>query len=162
MGHGFDDQGRKSDGDGNLRDWWSQASAEAYESRAAKLVEQYGRYEPEPGFFVNGQLTLGENIGDLGGVTLAWRAYQKSLNGATPPALDGRSGEERFFLSLAQIWRIKSRPETTIRRLKTDTHSPPKFRVNGPIRNFTPFYEAFDLKDSDKLWLPTEERVEIW
>ncbi len=162
IGHGFDDQGRKSDGDGNLVDWWTEEDAKAYEERTAKLVAQYETFEPEPGFFVNGQLTLGENIGDLGGLTLAYRAYQKSLDGKPAPAVDGLSGEQRFFLSLAQIWRIKSRPETTIRRLKTDTHSPPKFRVNGPIRNFTPFYEAFDLKDSDKLWLPTEERVEIW
>ena len=162
IGHGFDDQGRKSDGEGNLRDWWTEADAKAYEGLTAKLVSQYEAYEPEPGFFVNGQLTLGENIGDLGGLTLAYRAYQKSLNGKSAPKRDGLSGEQRFFLSLAQIWRIKQRPETTIQRLKTDTHSPPKFRVNGPVRNMSDFYEAFEVSEKDAMWLPPEERVEIW
>ena len=162
IGHGFDDQGRKSDGEGNLRDWWTEADAKAYEGLTAKLVSQYETYEPEPGFFVNGQLTLGENIGDLGGLTLAYRAYQKSLNGKAAPKMDGLSGDQRFFLSLAQIWRIKQRPETTIQRLKTDTHSPPKFRVNGPVRNMSDFYEAFDISEKDAMWLPPEERVEIW
>jgi endothelin-converting enzyme len=106
IGHGFDDQGRKSDGDGNLVDWWTEEDAKAYEERTAKLVAQYETFEPEPGFFVNGQLTLGENIGDLGGLTLAYRAYQKSLDSKPALAIDGLSGEQRFFLSLAQIWRI--------------------------------------------------------
>lgn len=162
IGHGFDDQGRRSDGDGNLRDWWTENDAKAYGERTSKLVEQYGKYEPLDGQAVNGQLTLGENIGDLGGLTLAWRAYQKSLNGKTPEAIDDYSGEQRFFLSLAQIWRINTRPEMIMRRLKTDTHSPPKFRVNGPLTNFQPFYGVFELKDTDKLWRPEAERVSIW
>jgi len=111
---------------------------------------------------VNGQLTLGENIGDLGGITLAYRAYLESMKGKWPPMVDGLTGEQRFFLSLAQIWRIKQRTETTIRRLKTDTHSPPKFRVNGPVRNFDDFYKAFNVKAKDSMWLAPEERVQIW
>ena len=162
IGHGFDDQGRKSDGDGNLRDWWTEEDAKAYEARTSKLVAQYEKFEPESGFFVNGQLTLGENIGDLGGITLAYRAYLESMKGKWPPMVDGLTGEQRFFLSLAQIWRIKQRTETTIRRLKTDTHSPPKFRVNGPVRNFDDFYKAFNVKAKDSMWLAPEERVQIW
>ena len=162
IGHGFDDQGRKSDGDGNLRDWWTEEDAKAYEARTSKLVAQYEKFEPESGFFVNGQLTLGENIGDLGGITLAYRAYLESMKGKWPPMVDGLTGEQRFFLSLAQIWRIKQRTETTIRRLKTDTHSPPKFRVNGPVRNFDDFYKAFSVKAKDSMWLAPEERVQIW
>jgi len=162
IGHGFDDQGRKSDGDGNLRDWWTEEDAKAYEARTSKLVAQYEKFEPESGFFVNGQLTLGENIGDLGGITLAYRAYLESMQGKWPPMVDGLTGEQRFFLSLAQIWRIKQRTETTIRRLKTDTHSPPKFRVNGPVRNFDDFYKAFNVKAKDSMWLAPEERVQIW
>ncbi len=163
IGHGFDDQGRKSDGDGNLRDWWNEEDAKAYEARTSKLVAQYEKYEPEPGFFVNGQLTLGENIGDLGGITLAHRAYHRSMGEkGEPPLVDELTGDQRFFLSLAQIWRIKQRPETTIRRLKTDTHSPPKFRVNGPVRNYAAFYTAFNVKEGDAMWLLPEDRVEIW
>ncbi len=162
IGHGFDDQGRRSDGDGNLRDWWTENDAKAYGERTNKLVDQYAQYEPLEGQKVNGQLTLGENIGDLGGLTLAWRAYQKSLDGQPPAEIDGYSGAERFFLSLAQIWRINTRPEMIMRRLKTDTHSPPKFRVNGPLTNFQPFYDTFGLSDSDKLWRPESERVRIW
>ncbi|MBT5927021.1 MAG: M13 family metallopeptidase [Verrucomicrobia bacterium] len=162
IGHGFDDQGRKSDGDGNLRDWWTEDDANAYEARTSKLVAQYEKFEPEPGFFVNGQLTLGENIGDLGGITLSYRAYLQSMKGKRPPMIDDLTGEKRFFLSLAQIWRIKQRPETTIRRLKTDTHSPPKFRVNGPIRNFDDFYKSFNVKEKDTMWLAPEDRVQIW
>ena len=162
IGHGFDDQGRKSDGDGNLRDWWTEADAKAYEALTSKLVAQYETYEPEPGFFVNGQLTLGENIGDLGGLTLAYRAYLKSLKSKWAPIINELTGDQRFFLSLAQIWRIKQRPETTIQRLKTDTHSPPKFRVNGPVRNIEDFYGAFKVSEGDQMWLPPEERVQIW
>ncbi len=162
IGHGFDDQGRKSDGDGNLRDWWTKDDAKAYIQRTRQLVEQYGQYQPLEGQTINGQLTLGENIGDLGGLTLAWRAWKKSLNGQTPPAIGGYSGEERFFLSFAQIWRINTRPEMTMRRLKTDTHSPPKFRVIGPLSNFQPFYNVFKLTPNDRMWRPKNKRVRIW
>ncbi len=162
IGHGFDDQGRKSDGDGNLVDWWSEESATAYDAKAQQIVEQYNRFEPLEGFTVNGQLTLGENIGDLGGLTLAWRAFQESLGGSTPDPIDGFSAAQRFYLSFAQIWRVKSTTELTIRRLKTDTHSPPRFRVNGPLHNFTPFYEAFEVKAGDGMWIAPDQRVSIW
>ena len=163
IGHGFDDQGRKSDGNGNLVDWWTQSSADAYESRAQEIVKQYNNYQPVNGFNVNGQLTLGENIGDLGGLTLAWKAYQNSLkNQPAPDPIDGFTHEQRFFISYAQIWRIKSTTEQTIRRIKTDTHSPPKFRVNGPLRNFQPFYEVFGLENSNAMWFKPESRVSIW
>ena len=162
IGHGFDDQGRRSDGDGNLRDWWTQSDAKAYGERTRQLVDQYAQFEPLEGQKVNGQLTLGENIGDLGGLTLAWRAYQKSLEGQPPADIDGYSGAKRFFLSLAQIWRINTRPEMIMRRLKTDTHSPPKFRVNGPLTNFQPFYDVFGVSQSDQMWRPEGDRVSIW
>ena len=162
IGHGFDDQGRRSDGDGNLRDWWTQSDAKAYGERTRQLVDQYAQFEPLEGQKVNGQLTLGENIGDLGGLTLAWRAYQKSLEGQPPADIDGYSGAKRFFLSLAQIWRINTRPEMIMRRLKTDTHSPPKFRVNGPLTNFQPFYDVFEVSQSDQMWRPEGDRVSIW
>ena len=163
IGHGFDDQGRKSDGNGNLIDWWTQSSADAYESRAQNIVEQYNSYQPIEGFNVNGQLTLGENIGDLGGLTLAWKAYLNSLKSKqAPEPIDGFTHQQRFFISYAQIWRIKSTTEMTIRRIKTDTHSPPKFRVNGPLKNFQPFYEVFDLKKSNEMWFKPEDRISIW
>lgn len=162
IGHGFDDQGRKSNGDGNLTDWWTEASASAYEKRAAQLVEQYNEYQPVKGFNVNGQLTLGENIGDLGGLTLAWKAYMNSLNGKSPDPIDGFTHGQRFFISYAQIWRIKSTTEMTIRRIKTDSHSPPKFRVNGPLKNFQPFYQTFDVKKDMGMWLSEDQRVSIW
>ena len=162
IGHGFDDQGRKSDGEGNLRDWWTKEDARAYEERTRRLVDQYSVYEPLEGQKVNGLLTLGENIGDLGGLTLAWRAWKRSLKGRTPPEIDGCSGEERFFLSFAQIWRLKTRPEMVMRRLRTDTHSPPRFRVIGPLSNFQPFYDVFGLQEEDRMWRPPQERIRIW
>ena len=162
IGHGFDDQGRKSDGDGNLVEWWSKDSAQAYEGLAAKIVAQYNEFEPLEGFKVNGQLTLGENIGDLGGLTLAWRALQNAINSKDVSRIDGYSPQQRFFLSFAQIWRVKQTTELTIRRLKTDTHSPPQFRVNGPLMNFTPFYESFGIQSDNAMWIDPVSRVSIW
>lgn len=162
IGHGFDDQGRKSDGDGNLVEWWSKDSAEAYEGLAARIVAQYNEFEPLEGFKVNGQLTLGENIGDLGGLTLAWRALQNALKDKNQTMIDGYSPQQRFFLSFAQIWRVKQTTELTIRRLKTDTHSPPEFRVNGPLMNFTPFFEAFGVEEENRMWTNPSARVSIW
>ena len=163
IGHGFDDQGRKSDGDGVLRDWWTQADGEKYEVIAARLVDQFNEYQPVPGKFINGELTLGENIGDLGGITLAWRAYQLSLEGKEAPAkIDGYTDAQRFFLSFAQIWRNKQREEATIQRLKTDPHSPPRYRVLGTLPNFDPFYDAFDVQPGDALYRPPEQRIRIW
>ena len=163
IGHGYDDQGRKSDGDGILRDWWTEKDAEEFHARTERLVEQFNRYSPVEGFTINGQLTLGENIGDLGGMTLAWRAYQKSLEGKPAPAkIDGLTAAQRFFISYAQIWRGKAREAYMIQMLKTNPHSPPEYRVKGPLANFTPFYEAFGIEEGDAMYLPPEQRVSIW
>jgi predicted metalloendopeptidase len=163
MGHGFDDQGRKSDGHGLLRDWWTPRDAAQYQRRVEKLVQQYARYSPLPGQHINGRLTLGENIGDLNGLTLAWRAYHKSLAGKpAPPPIDGLTGDQRFFISFAQIWRNKARPEYLAKQLKTDPHSPPRFRLLGSLANFTPFYEVYHVRPGDRMYRPPEERVELW
>ncbi len=162
IGHGFDDQGRKSDGNGVLRDWWTEADAAEYTKRADQLVAQYEAFQPLEGQRINGRLTLGENIGDLGGLTLAWRAYQMSKNGDKPEPIDGYSGDQRFFLNYAQIWRSKIRDQALEQRLKTDSHSPPEYRVIGPLPNFTPFYETFGVEEGDKMYMPEAQRVSIW
>jgi predicted metalloendopeptidase len=162
IGHAFDDQGRRFDGQGNMRDWWSAEDASAYQASAARLVEQYNQYEPLEGLRVNGKLTLGENIGDLTGITIAYRAYLKSLEGEEAPVLDGLTGLQRFFIGYAQIWRTKFREEFLRQRIVSDPHSPPEFRVNGPLRNSPEFFQAFGVQDGDGMWLPPEERVKIW
>lgn len=162
LSHGFDDQGRKSDGDGNLRDWWTDKDAEAFKARAENLVAQYDAFEPLPGQRVQGKLTLGENIGDLGGLTIAYRAYQLSLGGKEAPVIDGFTGPQRFFIGWAQVWRRKYRDAELQRRLLTDPHSPAEFRVLGIVSNMPEFYAAFDLKQGDELFRPESERVKIW
>ena len=162
MGHAFDDQGRRFDGDGNLNDWWTEEDSAAYDERSAKLVEQYDAFEALPDLHVNGQLTLGENIGDLTGVTIGYRAYVKSLGGVEAPVIDGRTGAERFFFGYAQVWRAKYREEILRQRLVADPHSPPDFRVIGPLRNSPDFYETFGVQEGDAMWLEPEERVKIW
>ena len=162
MGHGFDDQGRKTDGNGEQRDWWTEADGAAFKARADVLVDQFNSYEPLPGETVNGELTLGENIGDLTGITMAYNAYKKSLNGKPAPVIDGLTGDQRFFLSYAQIWQRKFRDEALLNRLKTDPHSPGEYRANGIVRNFDAWYEAFNVQPSDALYLPPEKRVKIW
>ncbi len=162
MGHAFDDQGRRFDGDGNLRDWWSEYDAAAYEESASTLVKQFDQFQALPDLNVNGKLTLGENIGDLTGIAIAYRAYLKSLGGKEAPVLDGFSGAQRFFIGYAQIWRTRLREEAMRERVLSDPHSPPEFRVNGPLRNSPEFFEAFAVKEGDGMWLPPEERVKIW
>lgn len=164
MGHGFDDQGAKSDGAGNLRDWWTAKDKANFEALQTKLVAQYNGFCPfDAGkTCVNGQLTLGENIGDLGGLSLAYRAYRLSLDGKQPPVIDGYTGDQRFFMAWAQVWRAKAREEMARQLLVTDPHSPPEYRVNGIVRNFDEWYRAFDVKPGDKLYLPPEQRVRIW
>ena len=164
IGHGFDDQGSKFDGDGNLTDWWTEADREAFEARTGKLIEQYNQLEPiaAPGHHVNGALTIGENIGDLGGLTIAHKAYQISLSGKNAPALDGFDGYQRLFIGWAQVWRSKNRPEAAIQRIATDPHSPDEHRCNAVLRNLNEFYEAFDVTEKDALWLSESERVRIW
>ncbi len=164
IGHGFDDQGSRYDGDGKLTEWWTEEDREAFEARTKSLVDQYNVLSPEgaDGQTVNGELTIGENIGDLGGLAIAWKAYLRSLDGAEPPVIDGLTGAERFFLAWAQAWQQKSRPEETVRLLTIDPHSPNEFRCNQIVRNLAPFHEAYGTKPGDKLWLDPAERVSIW
>ena len=162
ISHGFDDQGRKSDGAGNLRDWWTAQDAAAFEQRANMLVEQYSAFEPIPGARVNGRLTLGENIGDVSGVAIAYRAYKKSLEGRPARVIDGFTGDQRFFLGYAQVWRTMAREQTLRQNLLTDTHSPGMYRTNGVLANIPAFYEAFNVRQGDRMYLPAERRVKIW
>lgn len=165
IGHGFDDQGAKYDGDGNLVDWWTDQDRTEFGARTKKLIEQYDEYVPRQlsnGHHVNGAFTVGENIGDLGGLSIALLAYRLSLKGEPAPVLDGLTGEQRVFFGWAQVWRTKSRDAEAIRRLAIDPHSPPEFRCNGVIRNMDAFYEAFDVTENDALYLDPERRVRIW
>ena len=164
IGHGFDDQGSKYDGDGALNNWWTDADRAAFEERTKALIAQYDALIPEeaPDVNVNGALTIGENIGDLGGLTIAFKAYQISLQGKISPVIEGMSGEKRLMLSWAQIWRAKVRPEEMRRRIATDPHSPAEFRCNQILKNFTPFYQEFGVTEKDALWLEEQSRVQIW
>ena len=162
MGHGFDDQGSKSDARGVLRTWWQPQDDQAFRKRVDNLAAQYDQFVALPGLTVNGRLTLGENIGDLGGLTVSLAAYHLSLNGKKAPVLAGLSGEQRFFLSFAQVWRALYRDEQLRTLVMSNPHSPPKFRVNGTVRNVDAWYEAFAVKAGDQLYLPPEERVRIW
>lgn len=162
MGHGFDDQGSKSDGDGKQRDWWSESDREAFEARTGELIKQYDQFEALPGLHVNGEFTQGENIGDLTGLTMGYAAYKRSLNGKEAPIIDGLTGDQRFFLAYAQIWARKFRDEELHNRIKTDPHSPGEFRANGIVRNFDAWYEAFNIQPGDAMYLPPEKRVKIW
>jgi putative endopeptidase len=162
MGHGFDDQGSKSDAHGVLRTWWQPQDDQAFRKRVDSLAAQYDEFVALPGLKVNGRLTLGENIGDLGGLSVAYEAYHVSLNGKKPPDLDGLTADQRFFLSWAQVWRSLYRDEQLRTLVMSNPHSPPKFRVNGPVRNIDAWYKAFDVKDGDQLYLPPEDRVRIW
>ncbi|MEY4452898.1 MAG: hypothetical protein RIT51_576 [Actinomycetota bacterium] len=165
IGHGFDDQGSKYDGDGALISWWTDADREAFENLTKELIAQYDELTPtglSDEYKVNGALTIGENIGDLGGIMIAYKAYLMSLGGEEPPVVDGRTGAERFLLSWGQIWRGKSREEIAIQRLATDPHSPSEFRCNQVARNFDVFHETFGTKPGDKMWLEPEKRVSIW
>jgi len=164
IGHGFDDQGSKYDGDGRLTDWWTAADREAFEALTSSLIAQYDALEPAqvPGHHVNGALTIGENIGDLGGLSIAYDAYLLSLGGQEAPVVDGLTGAQRFFLSWAQAWQIAIRDEEAIRLLSIDPHSPNEFRCNQIVRNIDEFYAAFGVTEGDRLWLPEAERVTIW
>lgn len=164
IGHGFDDQGSQFDGTGELRNWWTEDDRKAFEALTSRLVDQYNVLSPSaaPGHTVNGRLTLGENIGDLGGLTIAYKAYRLSLDGQEPPVLDALTGEQRFFVSWAAAWRQVIRGEEAIRRLATDPHSPNEFRTNAIARNLDAFHAAFSVTEEDGMWMPPEERVSIW
>lgn len=162
IGHGFDDQGSKYDGQGNLRSWWTDADREAFDALSQKLVAQYDKFEAIEGQNVNGSLTLGENIGDLAGVTIGYKAYQMSLLGKDAPVIDGLTGAQRFFMGYAQVWRSKSREDALRSQLLSDPHSPGEFRVNGIAPNVDAFYQAFDVKEGDGMYLNPADRVKIW
>ncbi|MFD1814509.1 M13 family metallopeptidase [Rhodococcus gannanensis] len=164
IGHGFDDQGAKYDGDGNMIDWWTDDDRTEFGKRTKALIEQYNEFEPKalPGHTVNGEFTIGENIGDLGGLSIALEAYRIALEGQDAPELDGLTGLQRVFFGWAQVWRTKARNEEALRRLAVDPHSPPEFRCNGVVRNLDSFHEAFDVQPGDALFLEPEKRVKIW
>ncbi|WP_422395710.1 M13 family metallopeptidase [Rhodococcus sovatensis] len=164
IGHGFDDQGAKYDGDGNMIDWWTDSDRSEFGKRTTALIDQYNEFEPKalPGHKVNGQFTIGENIGDLGGLSIAVAAYKIALDGKDAPILDGLTGLQRVFFGWSQVWRTKARDEEAIRRLAVDPHSPAEFRCNGVVRNLDSFHEAFDVKSGDALYLDPAERVRIW
>ena len=163
MTHGFDDEGRQFDFEGNLKDWWTEDDAKKFDVKAKMVIDQYNKYTVLDTMHVNGQLTLGENLADLGGITLAYEAFKNySEQGKSMDKIDGFTADQRFFLSWAQIWRSISRDEAMAQRINTDPHSPGRFRCNGPISNFEPFYNAFGIKQGDKLWRSDAERAKIW
>ncbi len=164
IGHGFDDQGAKYDGDGNLENWWTDSDRDEFGKRTTALIAQYDEFEPKalPGQRVNGSFTIGENIGDLGGLSIALKAYEIALDGEPAAVIDGLTGLQRVFFGWAQVWRTKVRNEEATRRLAVDPHSPPEFRCNGVVRNIDSFYEAFDVNPGDALYLEPRARVKIW
>ncbi len=164
VGHGFDDQGSKYDGDGNINNWWSEKDLSEFENRTKSLIDQYDVLRPEaaPDVHVNGALTIGENIGDLGGLTIAYKAYKIALGGKPSEVIDGLTGEQRLFFNWARVWRGKSRPDEARRLITIDPHSPAEFRCNQIVKNLDEFVEAFGVSENDKLFMPKEERVRIW
>ncbi len=162
ISHGFDDQGSQYDGAGNLRDWWSADDRARFDAKTRRLVQQYGAYVPLPGYPLNGELSLGENIADNSGLAIAWKAWRLSLGGRPAPVIDGRSGEERFFFGFAQVWRGKSRDEALIQQIKAGPHAPAEFRANGTVRNHPGFYATFGVEAGDGMYLAPEQRVSIW
>ena len=160
--HGFDDQGRKSDGDGNMREWWTEEDGNKFDERAQVVIDQYNEFVPIDTLHINGELTLGENIADIGGLTVSYNAYQLSLNGEEPAVLNGFTGNQRVFLGWAQVWRMIARDEYLRNQVLTDPHSYGKYRVIGVMNNLPEFYAAFDVKEGDGHYLPEDERVNIW
>ena len=162
MTHGFDDQGRQYDKDGNLKDWWIKMDADQFKSKTQAIADQYSKYTVLSDLKVNGNLTLGENIADIGGLAIAYQAFKMTKQGQSTEKIDGLSPDQRFFLSFAQVWRIKIRDEAVRMRISTDPHSPAMYRVNGPLSNMDAFYTAFDIKPGNKMYRPENERVHIW
>jgi endothelin-converting enzyme/putative endopeptidase len=163
IGHGFDDQGRQFDAAGKLRDWWTPESAKRFVERSGALVKQYDAYEPLPGVRIKGELTQGENIGDLGGLEMAYAAYRRHVAAhGEPPVIDGLTGDQRFFIAYGYSWQTKQREGALRQQLLTNEHSPATFRVNGVVRNVDAWYKAFNVQPGDKMYLPPEQRVHIW
>jgi putative endopeptidase len=162
MTHGFDDQGRQYDADGTLRDWWTKDDADKFKVRADQVVNQYNNFTVLDTMHVNGKLTLGENLADLGGLNVAYEAYKKTKQGQSNAKIDGFTPDQRFFLSWAQVWRGSQRPEAAAQRILTDPHSPEQFRTNAPISNIDAWYNAFDIKPGDKMYKKPEDRIKVW
>jgi predicted metalloendopeptidase len=162
IGHGFDDQGSKFDGDGNLQSWWTARDRQKFDERTHRLIEQFNAYCPLPDLCVNGAQTVGENIADLGGLSIAYKAYKLALGGREAPVIDGLSGDQRFFMGFAQTERMKLRDEFMVRMIKTGAHAPGEYRCNGVLTNLPAFYAAYGVKEGDRLYLPPEKRVKIW
>ncbi|MDB5293502.1 MAG: peptidase, partial [Phycisphaerales bacterium] len=160
--HGFDDQGSRSDGQGNMKNWWTEGDRAQFTARTDKLVKQFDACVAIDDLHVNGKLTLGENIADLGGITISYAAYQKSLNGKPAPIIDGFTGPQRFYIGFAQVWRGSTREADQRMLLRTDPHSPPNFRTLVPLSNVQAFYDAFNVKPGDAMYRPPEERAEVW
>jgi len=162
ISHGFDDQGSRFDADGNMKNWWTEEDDKKFKEKTKALVEQYNAYEAIPGYHVNGELTLGENIADNSGLAIAYEAYKLSLNGKPAPVIDGYTGDQRFYIGWTQAWRAKVRPELALQLLKTDPHSPAAIRGRATLLNQKPFYEAFSVKQEDPMYLEEDKRVKIW
>jgi putative endopeptidase len=160
--HGFDDQGSKIDATGAVKDWWTPGDSERFKKLVAELGKQYSSYEAAPGVFINGDLTMGENIGDMSGLEVAYEAYKISLGGKPSPVLDGLTGDQRFFLAFAQAWRGEQRPDAIKTQVASDPHSPRRYRVIGPLRNLDAWYSAFNIQPGSKFYIPPEKRVRIW
>jgi putative endopeptidase len=162
ISHGFDDEGSQFDSDGNLRDWWTAEDHAKFKAKTDKLIKEYSAFEPVPGFHVNGELTLGENIADIAGIEIAYKAYIASLNGRAPPVIDGMTADQRFYIGYAQSWLGKQRDAATIAQLTSDPHAPEKYRVNGVVVHMPTFYSSFSVTSGDHLYLPAEDRVTLW
>ena len=162
ISHGFDDQGSQYDSDGNLRDWWTPEDHAKFKAKTELLIKEYDAFEPVPGFHVNGALTLGENIADIAGIEIAYKAYLASLNGRTPPVIDGMTADQRFYIGFAQSWLSKRRDESTIAQVKSDPHSPAKYRTNGVVVHMPSFYSAFSVLPGNKMYLAPEQRITLW
>jgi predicted metalloendopeptidase len=162
ISHGFDDQGSQYDSEGNLRDWWTVEDHAKFKAKTELLIKEYDAFEPVPGFHVNGALTLGENIADIAGIEIAYKAYIASRNGRVPPAIDGMTADQRFYIGFAQSWLGKRRDESTIAQVKSDPHSPERYRTNGVVVHMPSFYSAFSVAPADKMFVPPESRVTLW
>jgi putative endopeptidase len=162
MTHGFDDQGRQFDADGTLRDWWTKDDADKFKVRADRVVTQFNGFISVDTLHLNGKLTEGENLADLGGMNIAYEAYKKTKEGKSNAKIDGFTGDQRFFLSFAQVWRGDARPEYAAQSVLTDPHSPGKFRTNGPVTNMDAWYAAFDVKPGDKMYKAPADRIHVW
>lgn len=161
--HGFDDQGAQYDENGNLRNWWTSKDEENFKALSQRYIQYFNGFEPLKGVNINGELTIGENIADLGGLTLAYYALERSLKGKPEPAkIDGFTWQQRFFLSWAQVWHNNIKEEELLNRLKTDPHSPARYRINGPLKHLPEFYKAFGVKVGDQMWIPENDRISIW